>query len=449
MAGLGQPVRALGRELLPLYSSGHADDQANQHADPRSRFSPSAEHDVLDQLKQQPMDPNLPGSMSTIFEQQEATNAWYRDWRPTAVDADSQLPPQELQALGSRDRSRDFVLDERSVPRGMTREGLPTQPPAVDSEAEKLPKGREDSWQQQRASRPWSAPGWGLNERDHLWLEQAASPSHPAHQRPFDRADATFGGRRLLSTATSESLALRSLEHVSAGHSFSTLFSGLHLDDPNALVPAGNGGASTHVLNQAGLFRAPYGPSPNNKKVDLYKTELCRQWEEKGWCDYKERCQFAHGPLELRPIQRHPLYKTQVCKAFVETGHCQYGRRCTFRHDLSPSTHPQHASPEHDKPLLARLGRASEPTPSGAYMRDGGNSRKSSISIGSTSSSSRLSSTLTAPTTAGAAVAGSLGSASAADVYSRRTSVSSASRGGGGGGGGGGAGRTDEVDAKR
>jgi hypothetical protein len=27
------------------------------------------------------------------------------------------------------------------------------------------------------------------------------------------------------------------------------------------------------------------GPSPNNRKISLYKTELCRSWEEKGnWC---------------------------------------------------------------------------------------------------------------------------------------------------------------------
>nr|CDI52521.1 metal-dependent hydrolase [Melanopsichium pennsylvanicum 4] len=31
-----------------------------------------------------------------------------------------------------------------------------------------------------------------------------------------------------------------------------------------------------------------YGPSPTNKKVELYKTEMCRNWEEKGDCYYKK-----------------------------------------------------------------------------------------------------------------------------------------------------------------
>lgn len=40
-------------------------------------------------------------------------------------------------------------------------------------------------------------------------------------------------------------------------------------------------------------------------KKDRYKTEPCRSWEELGWCRYGERCQFAHGPEELRNIDRH------------------------------------------------------------------------------------------------------------------------------------------------
>lgn len=43
-----------------------------------------------------------------------------------------------------------------------------------------------------------------------------------------------------------------------------------------------------------------------NRKLGLYKTELCRSWEEKGSCRYGSKCQFAHGEEELRLVQRHP-----------------------------------------------------------------------------------------------------------------------------------------------
>jgi hypothetical protein len=48
------------------------------------------------------------------------------------------------------------------------------------------------------------------------------------------------------------------------------------------------------------------GPSANNRKLGLYKTELCRSWEEKGTCRYGTKCQFAHGEEELRRVSRHP-----------------------------------------------------------------------------------------------------------------------------------------------
>ena len=48
------------------------------------------------------------------------------------------------------------------------------------------------------------------------------------------------------------------------------------------------------------------GPSANNRKLGLYKTELCRSWEEKGTCRYGTKCQFAHGEDELRTVSRHP-----------------------------------------------------------------------------------------------------------------------------------------------
>ncbi|GAA6012579.1 hypothetical protein JCM10207_009046 [Rhodosporidiobolus poonsookiae] len=74
------------------------------------------------------------------------------------------------------------------------------------------------------------------------------------------------------------------------------------------------------------------GPSPNNRKLNLYKTELCRSWEEKGSCRYGVKCQFAHGIHELREVARHPKFKSEVCRTFYQQGSCPYGRRCCFIH---------------------------------------------------------------------------------------------------------------------
>lgn len=67
-------------------------------------------------------------------------------------------------------------------------------------------------------------------------------------------------------------------------------------------------------------------------KQSLYKTELCRSYQETGICRYGHKCQFAHGEHELRPILRHPKYKTEYCQRFAMFGHCPYGNRCRFIH---------------------------------------------------------------------------------------------------------------------
>lgn len=68
------------------------------------------------------------------------------------------------------------------------------------------------------------------------------------------------------------------------------------------------------------------------KKISLYKTELCRSYEETGYCRYGNKCQFAHDSSELRIVPRHPRYKTEICKTFWELGSCPYGKRCCFIH---------------------------------------------------------------------------------------------------------------------
>ncbi|CAI7904000.1 unnamed protein product [Closterium sp. NIES-53] len=67
--------------------------------------------------------------------------------------------------------------------------------------------------------------------------------------------------------------------------------------------------AAAEAAVAAAADAAASAASPTNP---LYKTELCRSWEETGACRYGGKCQFAHGREELRAVARHPKYKTEV-----------------------------------------------------------------------------------------------------------------------------------------
>jgi len=95
-------------------------------------------------------------------------------------------------------------------------------------------------------------------------------------------------------------------------------------------------------LQTEGGSYSPYSAQrlPRNIEIEvelsrqnLYKTELCRSWVETYICKYGNKCQFAHGLHELRPVIRHPKYKTEICKTFHTNGTCPYGKRCRFVHN--------------------------------------------------------------------------------------------------------------------
>lgn len=81
---------------------------------------------------------------------------------------------------------------------------------------------------------------------------------------------------------------------------------------PGGTVPlsASNAAANGTIPTPTGSSSG--GPSATNRKLGLYKTELCRSWEEKGSCRYGTKCQFAHGEEELRKVQRHPKVRSPV-----------------------------------------------------------------------------------------------------------------------------------------
>ncbi|XP_061775213.1 mRNA decay activator protein ZFP36 [Nerophis ophidion] len=84
---------------------------------------------------------------------------------------------------------------------------------------------------------------------------------------------------------------------------------------------------------QEGAGPASAAPSSSSSASSRYKTELCRSFTESGTCKYGGKCQFAHGPDELRDLSRHPKYKTEPCRTFHTIGFCPYGIRCHFVHN--------------------------------------------------------------------------------------------------------------------
>jgi Zinc finger C-x8-C-x5-C-x3-H type (and similar) len=94
----------------------------------------------------------------------------------------------------------------------------------------------------------------------------------------------------------------------------------------NHILP--NVGQNSHCQN----FR---GGGSYDKRIVLYKTEMCRTFEETGLCRYGIKCQFAHDKSELRQVARHPRYKTEICKTYWQLGTCPYGKRCCFIHNES------------------------------------------------------------------------------------------------------------------
>ena len=71
-------------------------------------------------------------------------------------------------------------------------------------------------------------------------------------------------------------------------------------------------------------------------EANRFKTEMCKNWSETGFCRYNKKCQFAHGEHELsEPAKRvhESRYKKKKCRAFHLTNSCMYGSRCIYNHE--------------------------------------------------------------------------------------------------------------------
>jgi len=87
--------------------------------------------------------------------------------------------------------------------------------------------------------------------------------------------------------------------------------------------------SSLHGFSRSGDVASSVYQSANPR----FKTEICRNFKEKGTCLYGDLCQFAHGKHELRgDVVRHAKYKTKPCQKYWVAGYCAYGPRCNFVH---------------------------------------------------------------------------------------------------------------------
>jgi hypothetical protein len=76
--------------------------------------------------------------------------------------------------------------------------------------------------------------------------------------------------------------------------------------------------------------------SNHSESHEKYKTELCRNLES-GFCEYGDKCFYAHSLEELRD-KSSTVLKQVKCKSFFEFGYCLLGHRCQFSHKDTPDT---------------------------------------------------------------------------------------------------------------
>ena len=84
-------------------------------------------------------------------------------------------------------------------------------------------------------------------------------------------------------------------------------------------------------------------PKKSKKKVDLTgktkysqhsKTDFCQAFLQNSVCTFEEKCSFAHGFKELRPIGSLESYKIKQCSSFSSRGNCSYGYKCQYAHEV-------------------------------------------------------------------------------------------------------------------
>jgi hypothetical protein len=70
--------------------------------------------------------------------------------------------------------------------------------------------------------------------------------------------------------------------------------------------------------------------------IHKFRTEMCKNFEQTGHCQFGERCSFAHNKNQVMMKVNLPVnYKTKLCRKYQVNGYCPYGIRCQFKHGIN------------------------------------------------------------------------------------------------------------------
>ncbi|MES1921729.1 hypothetical protein MHBO_003259 [Bonamia ostreae] len=99
-----------------------------------------------------------------------------------------------------------------------------------------------------------------------------------------------------------------------------------------------NASEPTYTENDIISLNMEYGLNSKSRmddkcKREMYKTEMCENWVQKGYCIYGSRCKFSHGMTELREKLRIKNFKTKPCVDCAKRGIiCAFRSRCNYAH---------------------------------------------------------------------------------------------------------------------
>ncbi|KAK7363171.1 hypothetical protein VNO77_05302 [Canavalia gladiata] len=140
----------------------------------------------------------------------------------------------------------------------------------------------------------------------------------------------SFGSRGRLSPSPLSSIENMEIASLMSPPMYRTPVKGdddvLVMDD--ILVRPMSGGKNGRSSSSSG--RGSSSSSTTSKSV--FKTEICRAWEESGNCRYNSKCQFAHGKEELHPSRLSMKNKSGTCKSSIRAGSSMHGSSSRIIH---------------------------------------------------------------------------------------------------------------------
>lgn len=84
-----------------------------------------------------------------------------------------------------------------------------------------------------------------------------------------------------------------------------------------------------------------------------FKINLCKNYAMYGFCDYADKCVFAHGVGELRRLP--PIVTDRMCVEMARFGKCRFENKCRYPH----SADEMKPLPVIPKPVTAILKKKS------------------------------------------------------------------------------------------